>query len=344
MQHASIIILFYIISGWTSSLPSQSAAPTSRQVIEQFIESLPQSSARFAPEQLAFVQARWQQLAPDSAPPTFIPEMLSLLEPRFRTGLDAFSNHEYSLAIRLLTPLVCSDDPYLSAHAAAILAQAALEQSQLAQAQWILQFALQPERDPNHYTLLADQLWFMYGYVAAQRGDTTTAQSALQYFLEHFPEAESKLRDTARLLLDQPPLSRRDLSGVVDQMDQAYTRLDHGEINLDTQTHQYQALLLLEDLIRQAKDQEQQSQQNSSSGAGSQAQQTPTSPARQSTTPTGAAGPTQLHSAPNARPGEVWGQMPPQEREKIMQSLQQSFPVHYRELIEQYYEQLSKEE
>ena len=50
-----------------------------------------------------------------------------------------------------------------------------------------------------------------------------------------------------------------------------------------------------------------------------------------------------LDRAANAKPGEEWGKMRPEDREKILQSLRRSFPSRYRDLVEQYYKQLAKE-
>ncbi len=66
--------------------------------------------------------------------------------------------------------------------------------------------------------------------------------------------------------------------------------------------------------------------------------------AAQSTTPAGEATTGQLHDAPRAAPGDVWGQMKPQERARILQVLQENFPSRYRELVEQYYSHLAKEQ
>jgi acyl-CoA reductase-like NAD-dependent aldehyde dehydrogenase len=60
--------------------------------------------------------------------------------------------------------------------------------------------------------------------------------------------------------------------------------------------------------------------------------------------PGGTGEPGQQRPAAKARPGEVWGRMPPKEREKILQSLQRNFPARYRQLIEQYYTELGKEQ
>ncbi len=67
------------------------------------------------------------------------------------------------------------------------------------------------------------------------------------------------------------------------------------------------------------------------------------SPATKSTTPAGSGAEGALAPAPGVQPGEMWGQMPPAQREEILQHLGESFPESYRALIEQYYEELSKE-
>ena len=49
-----------------------------------------------------------------------------------------------------------------------------------------------------------------------------------------------------------------------------------------------------------------------------------------------------MRAARRANPGEMWGSMPPAERERILQALRESFPSRYRQLVEQYYEELAK--
>jgi predicted Fe-S protein YdhL (DUF1289 family) len=51
-----------------------------------------------------------------------------------------------------------------------------------------------------------------------------------------------------------------------------------------------------------------------------------------------------LRQSVRARPGEEWGKMRPEERERVMQALRQSFPSRYRQLVEQYYRELAKQE
>ena len=39
----------------------------------------------------------------------------------------------------------------------------------------------------------------------------------------------------------------------------------------------------------------------------------------------------------------MWGQLPPAQRERILDSLRDRFPSRYRQLVEQYYRSLAEE-
>ena len=64
---------------------------------------------------------------------------------------------------------------------------------------------------------------------------------------------------------------------------------------------------------------------------------------KQSMLPDGTAQIGELQRPQRATPGEQWGKMRPEDREKILQSLRKNFPSQYRQLVEQYYKQLAKE-
>jgi len=77
-------------------------------------------------------------------------------------------------------------------------------------------------------------------------------------------------------------------------------------------------------------------------GQRSSGQKNPGGGAQRSTLPTGPGSVGELRSN-RARPGEMWGKMPPHDREQLLQTLQKQFPSQYRELLEQYYKQLAKD-
>ena len=41
--------------------------------------------------------------------------------------------------------------------------------------------------------------------------------------------------------------------------------------------------------------------------------------------------------------GKKWGELPPHQRDKILQSLTEGFPVHYQQILERYYKRLAEE-
>jgi len=83
-------------------------------------------------------------------------------------------------------------------------------------------------------------------------------------------------------------------------------------------------------------------QQPQQKSGGKSGQPNPSSPMEQSGLPGGNPSEGNLREMRRANPGEMWGEMPPGERERILQALRESFPSRYRKLVEQYYEELAK--
>ena len=48
-----------------------------------------------------------------------------------------------------------------------------------------------------------------------------------------------------------------------------------------------------------------------------------------------------LHAAKSG--GKKWGELPPHQRDKILQSLTEGFPAHYQQILERYYKRLAEE-
>jgi len=49
-----------------------------------------------------------------------------------------------------------------------------------------------------------------------------------------------------------------------------------------------------------------------------------------------------LHAA--QQQGKKWGELPPHERDRITQSINEGFPAHYQRILERYYRRLATEE
>ena len=131
------------------------------------------------------------------------------------------------------------------------------------------------------------------------------------------------------------------IGDVTDLMSYSGRRLGHDYTDDGVQQKQKRAIELLDNLIEEAEKNE-QSSSGSGSGSGS-GNKSPSTPMEDSMLPGGGSQGENLRSARKIRPGEAWGEMPPAEREKVLQALRDSFPSRYRQLVEQYYQELGKQ-
>ncbi|MCH8912916.1 MAG: hypothetical protein IIA33_05040, partial [Planctomycetes bacterium] len=243
--------------------------------------------------------------------------------------------------------LCLNSNRYLSSYAALFQTKALVQEVQLEYAAMLLNFYLREDFDVSQYCLDVAEMKFLQGYCLFHTFQIEQARDALNHFLEDYPESDPALRASAReLLQSMSPPPRKDLGQVAHLMADAGLWLTEGETGIDPQIQQAKALMILEEMIRNAQQQErqQQQQQQGQGQPSAQQAQTPQRPASQSALPQGKATQGQLHSAPRAAPGEVWGSMKPQQRARILQVLQENFPNRYRQLVEQYYKELAREQ
>ena len=101
-----------------------------------------------------------------------------------------------------------------------------------------------------------------------------------------------------------------------------------------TQESQKQIVGKLEKLIEEL-EQQSQSMQGGASGPN------PSRPAADSVIKGGPGGIGDLHAA--RRMGKQWAELPPHERDRIVQSMTEGFPAHYQNILERYYKRLAEE-
>lgn len=101
-----------------------------------------------------------------------------------------------------------------------------------------------------------------------------------------------------------------------------------------TQETQKEVITKLDALIAQL-EKECEACKGSKSGAN------PSKPAADSVIKGGPGGIGKLHSARDQ--GDKWGELPPHERDRILQSLTDGFPAHYQNILERYYKRLADE-
>ncbi len=315
-------------------------------VVGRFVEFVQQRESY--PETVRrFIADEWHRRKTGQALRTFIPEALAVLHPRFKIGLDAYEARQYDYCAKIMGALSLNSNRYLSSYAALFQTKALVQEVQLEYAAMLLNFYLRDDFDVSQYCLDVAEMKFLQGYCLFHTFQIEQARDALNRFLEDYPESDPALRASAReLLQSMSPPPRKDLGQVAHLMAEAGLWLTEGETGIDPQIKQAKALMILEEMIRSAQQQERQQQQQQQGRGQPSAQQaqTPQRPAGESALPQGKATQGQLHSAPRAAPGEVWGSMRPQQRARILQVLQENFPNRYRQLVEQYYKELAREQ
>jgi|GEM_PF-1916610 len=134
-------------------------------------------------------------------------------------------------------------------------------------------------------------------------------------------------------LFAQDDLSGSPLEDVVHEMKAAGDHLAKKVTDKPTQKSQEDAVAKLDALIAELEKERQQ--------MGQGANPNPTRPAMASSVRNGPGGMGDLHGA--RMQGDRWGELPPHERDRILQSLTEGFPPHYQAVLEAYYKRLAVE-
>lgn len=343
MYHAALLATFAAFCETTSI---SAATNTDRGPADRFVASL-SDRADLPAEAAELIRNRWAQCT-DCDPEEFLTQGLTVLSEDFRAALDAYDADAYAECVARAAELAGKDDPFVATNAAAyeIKSLVALDLMHEA-ADRIRALTSDGGEKLSLYSYFAPEISFLDGYCLLADLQYDAAAIALNAFLAAHPEASPRLTLAARqILLELANRAESKMGDVVDLMQYSGRRLKNSDGGEIVQTRQQRILDLLDDLIKDAEEREkQQCGGSSASGGGQQDQggQTPSSPMQDSMLPGGGGGQEgALREARRANPGDSWGAMPPAERERILQALRESFPSRYRQLVEQYYEDLAK--
>ncbi|MEX2168688.1 MAG: hypothetical protein WD851_05230 [Pirellulales bacterium] len=146
-------------------------------------------------------------------------------------------------------------------------------------------------------------------------------------------------RLAAMMSADLEPLKADTLDHIGRRMSDVERRLQVGQANSRTTEVEEAIIASLDKLIKEAEDQQQQKQNQQTA----QSQPTP------SGTPLEDSRIAELKAPGKVDPRKLgddtqWGSLPPHERERIMQQLGRDFPSHYREVVEEYFRNLARDE
>lgn len=326
---------------------------TTTQIVDRFIEHVRTSGAADETAR-RLIAGQWEQRRDGDDAESFLAEALAVVWPAFKDALDLYEDGEYEKAAGAMATLAKHDDPYLSANAAVFEARSLVEQRQIEVARKRLATLGAKELALRDHTLHAADVRFLIGYCQLHTLHYDEAIKTLETFAKDYPNASERLQATAKQIVQE--LRRRKANGmsdVADLMAYAGRRLGHGTSNEPVTSKQAKAVALLDELIKTAEEKECEGgscKKCGGKGKGCKAcggapkgNQQPSSPANQSKLSGGGSKTGDLRAAV-ARPGEAWGQMPESERDRILQAVKKNFPARYRELVEQYYKQLAREQ
>lgn len=290
-------------------------------------------------------EANYKRTAPES----FIPDALTVLFPDFRAALEAYDGGNLADAAKRFDALRQATDPYVAATATYFHGRVLTEQARFEEAAALLA-AASSDASIERRTPYGPHLWLLRGYCEARVLNFDESSKSLLTLRDRYADAPEAVQIGARqLLLELERRQKDSLGEVADVMDYVGDRLTAADAGPKTRERQDEIIKLLDKLIEEQEKQEQQGGGGSSKSGGQPGDQQggqkgqPNRPREESKVDPGAGDVGDLHAAPKAQPGEMWGQLPPAEREKILQSIRERFPSRYRQLVEQYYRSLAEE-
>jgi tetratricopeptide (TPR) repeat protein len=338
-------LLIIFIATWAS----HSLADTEPLSLPQRFADHLKKTDSFDQKARSFVIKLWEDRDENTDTESFVAESLAVLSSQFADGLDAYDDEDYAAATEIMSALSDHEDPYLSTNAHVFHIKAMIEQGRVEEAGQLVVSALEDAGQFAKYTTFEAELAYLRGYCELHTLQYDEAKASFLAFLNSFPNASQRLTAGASTILAE--INRRQperISDVTDLMLAAGRRLDIGETGDVVIERQQRAIDLLDKLIEEAEQQEQSSSSSDNSSENDQQDQNqnqnqPNKPLEDSKLFKGDIKKGPLRASKKATPGESWGNLPPAEREKILQALRESFPSRYRQLVEQYYQELSKE-
>ncbi|MHC4695128.1 MAG: hypothetical protein ACYTFA_00115 [Planctomycetota bacterium] len=335
-----VIVLAFCVSAAGADAPA-----------DRFVASL-EADAAIPAEVRELIRSTWARCK-DCDGEEFLAQGLAVLSEQFRGGLDAYDADEYQRCSKIMRGLCSDTNAFVAVNAAAyeIKALAALERL-IEAGQRIAELTADssPHGGPStdgrgrvgRYSYFTAEIDFLRGYCLLGDLKYEAATGALQRFLETHPDASQRLTIAAGQMLNE--LANRVPEGigeVVDLMNYSHRRLRVASTDDIMQQRQQRIVELLDQLVEAAESME-QSGGSGAGGGGSSGKRSPSNPMSESRLPGGAGQREALRDSRRASPGEMWGSMPPAQREQVLQALRDSFPSRYRQLVEQYYEELAK--
>ena len=330
------------------------AAPDSLKVIAAYVAAAQKDSGLSAEQKRKIDVAAVAAAKDPTQAADLITSSLAELHPDFAAALVALANEQTDRAMPMLEKLGASTDLYLAAHAGFFQARALLDQEAYDQALPLLS-AYAPGGKYFDRTTYGGEVLFMRGVCERRLLKRAEAIKSFTDFLDAYPQAAERLRLGANQhLLELKSMKDLSLDDVDDRMTGfSRNRLAREKSDKDiTQAEQKRIVEILEKLIKEQEEKEKQQGQGSggkggksgkSRGKGGPKGSQAGNPAEKSVAPVGAAKVGNLHDIRRGNPDDTWGADKERQRQEVLDALKSRFPERYRELLKEYYQNMTDE-
>jgi len=236
-----------LMIAFTFAGASYTLAAESQSAVERFLDRCRQDSSLDDATRQRVVESVEAQRGDPASADEAITAGLKQMSPEFAQGVQALVNEQSPEAIRLLSPLAESSDPFLAAEARLFLARAMIQQERVEEA---LPLLTDLTEKSTADTARAAEAWFLRGKSEAATLNRDAAAKDLRKLLTDFPDAPARMRREAQAtLVDLNEAQANLLVDIEDKMSFSGRRLVLEDSGERTQEVQGEVVDLLTEMI-----------------------------------------------------------------------------------------------
>ncbi len=329
-----------VAMGQPASAPARSAADVCADFTAH-LDALASPAAAAAREAWGWLAEQDPRVGVNS-----LPDALSALSPEFAAAMQALDAAQFGEAASAFAGLRAAPDPFVAASGEYFELRALAAAGRAEEIRLRLAADAELLKRIDRFTGRGADAALIAAHAELRALESDAALSALGAVTDE-QTLPYRLRVAARQIrLEAERRERGTLGEVADLMGYLSDRFAATDVGERVAERGEQVVSLLDQLISEAEQNESSSSSSSSGGQGGQQAQRPERgpPRGESSAPEGSGQIGELGAAQPVNPGEMWGKLPPAERERVLQSLRARFPSRYRDLVEQYYRALAEEQ
>lgn len=310
-------------------------------VVAEFMKFVEESNISEESKSIIKKEFKKAELANDYS--ELILNCLVLMDKDYAKGVIAFGSDKIKTAEKYFDKIQPEKNLFLKAYQLYYLARTSVILDNYERAEEILNDFL--KSNLNYTTHQADA-FFLLAVCYYNQFKRESALALLSDFEVRFPDAPERMIIGAYQLIHKiESFEEGSMSDVEERMEYSRRKLKMEDIDKPAENNQEKVVALLDKLIKEAEQNEQnQRNKDKNKNQSEKSGKNPDSPKEESDAPEGESKIGNLKKINRGNRDDEWGKERDKEREKIMNALKEKFPERYRELIEQYYKGLHKNE